>query len=77
MTSHRYLIELAALVNWPSHHEPVPPDVRLRAALKRLLRNHGLRVVTARVIDSAQQTERNADPPSGKGRCRGPPLNGS
>ncbi len=68
-----YHLELVALANWPSHHEPVPPDVRLRAALKRLLRNHGLRVITARVIDSAQRTERNADPPEGKGRCRGPP----
>jgi hypothetical protein len=74
MTHHRYHLELVALKGWPSNGETIPPDVRLRAALKGLLRRHGLRCVEARAIEpNATRTERNTDPPEGKGRCRGPP----
>ncbi len=74
MTHQRYHLELVALEGWPSNGETIPPEVRLRVALKSLLRRHGLRCVEARAIEpNATRTERNTDPPEGKGRCRGPP----
>jgi hypothetical protein len=78
MTHHRYHLELVALEDWPSNGKAIPPEVRLRVALKSLLRRHGLRCVEARAIEpNATRTERNTDPPEGKGRCRGPPEAGS
>ena len=40
-----FTLTLRALPHWPTRFSARPPEQRLRAALKRLLRDHGLRVV--------------------------------
>ncbi|MBM3840910.1 MAG: hypothetical protein FJ398_23740 [Verrucomicrobia bacterium] len=38
-----FTLTLRALPGWPTRFNARPPEQRLRAALKRLLRDHGLR----------------------------------
>lgn len=50
----RYRLELEPLPGWPDRNEPIPAEVRLRLALKVLLRRHGLRCLDARVIPATE-----------------------
>lgn len=72
----RYHLTLEPLPGWPDRREPIPADARLRAALKRLLRQHGLRCVDARAIGPEPRTETTGDEPKGSGQNRGPPAMG-
>jgi hypothetical protein len=65
----RYHLTLTALSNWPTRHEAIPPDTRLRAALKALLRRHGLRCDDARaeVVAGPTATEIVLAPIGGNG----------
>jgi hypothetical protein len=44
----RYHLVLTPLAGWPNRHQPIPPDARLRQALKMLVRRFGLRCSDAR-----------------------------
>lgn len=57
----RYHLELEPLPGWPDRNEPIPAEVRLRLALKALLRRHGLRCVDARVIGATEAAETRGD----------------
>ena len=56
------------LVDAPRPHENRPPEIRLRAVLKLLLRGYGLRCVNIRLADPDSEPEADnnslADPPS-------------
>ncbi len=57
----RFALTLRALPNWR-----IPPEQRLRAALKALLRHHGLRCISARPVENSTQ-------PTAEGELRSPP----
>jgi len=55
MNPETFTVTLRALPHWPSSLRPLSAEQRLRAALKRLLRDHGLRCESVeRVLPGAK-----------------------
>lgn len=63
MNPETFTVTLRALPHWPSSLRPLSAEQRLRAALKRLLRDHGLRCESVeRVLPGVRTTAGKATP---------------
>jgi len=55
-TADTFSLTLKAVANWPTANAPQHPVMRLRTALKRLLRNHALRCLECRPVEGSKET---------------------